>query len=159
MLLRGKVPIFVDKVRVMVKEKAYPSADIRQISNRISDSEVITYLYSKKIDWSYMERFKELSSLKDEKISYWFSISVKTLRKYKNPEVKFRNNIKEKLILLLSLFKHGIEVFGDIKEFNAWLDSENFYFDGAKPDSFLTSVTGIRFVNDRLTAMEYGDNV
>ncbi|MEZ4822026.1 MAG: antitoxin Xre/MbcA/ParS toxin-binding domain-containing protein [Ignavibacteria bacterium] len=27
------------------------------------------------------------------------------------------------------------------------------------PITFLNTITGIRFVNDRLTAMEYGDNV
>jgi len=157
--MKGIMPIFISKICAMVKVKAYKSADIKQIPNRISDSEVITFLYSQEIDWSYMEKFKQLSFLKDERISHLFNISVKTLRKYKNPEVKFKNNIKEKLILLLSLYKHGVELFGSVDEFNAWLDLENFYFDGAKPDSFLTTVTGVRFVDDRLTAMEYGDNV
>ena len=27
------------------------------------------------------------------------------------------------------------------------------------PNSFLNTVTGVKFVDDRLTAMEYGDNV
>jgi uncharacterized protein (DUF2384 family) len=49
-------------------------------------------------------------------------------------------------------------VFGSAKEFDNWLHGENFYFDGKTPNVFLNTVTGIRFVDDSLTAMEYGDN-
>ena len=87
------------------------------------------------------------------------NISVRTLRNYKKPENKFKKNVKEQLLLLLSLYKHGNEVFGSSEEFNNWLNSENFYFDGVAPVTLLNTVTGIRFTEDRLTAMEYGDNV
>jgi uncharacterized protein (DUF2384 family) len=53
---------------------------------------------------------------------------------------------------------HGIEVFGTKEKFEQWLNTENFFFDKKSPVSFLNTVTGIRFVNDRLTAIEYGDN-
>lgn len=132
---------------------------LNQIPDRMSDGEVLNWLQSKEINWSHMKMFKEYSSRRDEIISNWLNISVRTLRNYKKPENKFKNNIKEHLLLLLSLYKHGNEIFGSSDEFNKWLNTENFYFDGAAPVSFLNTVTGIRFTEDRLTAMEYGDNV
>jgi uncharacterized protein (DUF2384 family) len=48
---------------------------------------------------------------------------------------------------------------GSKDRFNQWLTAKNFLLDGKAPVSFLSTVTGIRFIDDRLTAMEYGDNV
>jgi uncharacterized protein (DUF2384 family) len=55
--------------------------------------------------------------------------------------------------------KHGIHVFGTAAAFEEWLNKGNFYFDNKLPVSFLNTITGIKFIDDRLTAMEYGDNV
>lgn len=130
-----------------------------QIPDKLSNAEVISWLHSKEIDWKYMLLFKQYSSLKDDVISNWLNISVKTLRNYRKPEIKLKDNVKEQLLLLLSLFKHGNEVFGSSEEFNKWLSDENFYFDREAPVSYLNTIAGIRFVENRLTAMEYGDNV
>ena len=138
-------------------EKQYSS--LRQIPNRISDIEVQELLRTDQVNWSYMARLKDVTALQDEVISNWLNISVKTFRHYKKPVTKFKDNIKEKVILLLSLFEHGIDIFGSREEFYTWLKTENFYFDKKVPVSFLTTVTGIRYVDSRLTAMEYGDNI
>jgi uncharacterized protein (DUF2384 family) len=142
-------------------EKHSSESEIKkiQIPGRLSNTEVITWLHSKEIDWKYMLLFKQYTSLKDEVISNWLNISVKTLRNYRKPANKLKENVKEQLILLLSLFKQGNEIFGSSKNFNKWLNEENFYFDGGAPVSYLNTVTGIRFVESRLIAMEYGDNV
>lgn len=139
-----------------VKEKKYKV--LSQIPDKISEPEVLYFLQNKEINWSHMKALKDISSLQDETISEWFNISVKTLRNYKKPGNSLKNNIKEQLILLLSLFKHGKEVFGTNEQFNQWLHSKNFYFDNNSPVKFLNTITGIRFVSDRLSAMEYGDN-
>ena len=131
---------------------------LNQIPDRISDSEVLDYLRTRKMDWSYITLFKEITDSTDEMISGWLNISVRTFRNYKNPENKIRDQVKEQLLLLLSLFKYGREVFGTSKDFNHWLDAENFYFDGQKPVSFLNTVTGIKYIRERLTGLEYGDN-
>jgi uncharacterized protein (DUF2384 family) len=135
------------------------SALLKKIPNRISDTEILNLINTVNINWRYLKFFKEYAELKDDSISEWLNITVKTLRNYKKPDYTFKDNIKEQLILLLTLFKHGSEVFGDVDEFRSWLYAENFYFDGKSPVSYLNTVTGIRFVDDRLTAMEFGDNV
>ena len=141
----------------MNKTYKLPS-EFEEIPNRMSDGDVVFWMKSNDVNWSFINMFKGFTSIRDETISEWLNISVRTLRNYKKPENRIKENIKEHILLLLSLFKHGIEVFGSIENFNQWLNSENFYFDGLNPESFLNTISGIRFLDDRLTGMEYGDN-
>jgi uncharacterized protein (DUF2384 family) len=133
---------------------------LEDIPNKISDSEVLSYLRTKRVDWRHIRRVKTLTNFNDELLSYWFNVSVKTLRSYMSESgTGFKENVKEHVILLLTLIKHGINVFGDLKSFDNWLIQPNFYFDNRTPNEFLNTTSGVRFVDDRLTAMEYGDNV
>lgn len=132
---------------------------VKDIPGKISDSQVLQLLKKGDVDHRHILYLKEQSKISDETLSNWFNINVKTFRNYKKKENLLNDNFKEHLILLVSLFKHGKEVFGALDLFSDWLDKKNFFFDGEKPISFLKTITGIRFVEDRLTAIEYGDNV
>ena len=81
------------------------------------------------------------------------------MRNYRQPQYSLKENLKEHLILLISLYDHGKKVFDTTKNFETWLNSANFYFDNKLPKEFLDTVSGIKFIDDRLTAIEFGDNV
>jgi uncharacterized protein (DUF2384 family) len=132
---------------------------IEDVPRQISDSDVLTFIQTKDINWQYLNTIKKLTHFNDEVISEWLNVNVKTFRSYREPKNKFKDNVKEQIILLLSLMRHGIQVFGTAKEFDQWLNRKNLIFDGKNPNFYLNTITGIRFVEDRLTAMEYGDNV
>lgn len=57
------------------------------------------------------------------------------------------------------VIEHGIDVFGTREDFEEWLNSPNFFFDHEKPITFMNTKKGLKFIDDRLTGMEYGDNV
>lgn len=135
------------------------ATSIQNIPERISDSEVLHMLKSENINGEYISYVKEFSKINDEILSEWFNINVKTFRSYKKQDTILKENLQEQVVLLISLYKHGIEVFGEVEDFNKWLDTENFFLENSKPITYLKTVTGIRFVDDRLTAMEFGDNV
>lgn len=104
---------------------------------------------------------KDLTGSTDEDISDWLNISVKTYRRYKNPltKIEVRADLHEHTIMLVSLFKHGKKVFGDHGAFSKWLNKENFFFGKKKPVTFLNTISGIKFIDSRLTGIEFGDNV
>lgn len=129
------------------------------VPGHINDGEILHLLYTTDINWKYVNAIKTLTDFNDDIISDWLNISVKTFREYKKPKSTFKENVKEQVLLLLSLIKHGVEIFGSVKKFDKWLNQENFFFDNKSPVSFLNTITGIKFIDDRLTAMEYGDNV
>ncbi len=144
----------------MIKaRKNYESAILESVPRSINDSEILHLLHTTDINWKYVNAIKTYTDFNDDILSGWLNISVKTFREYKKPNSVFKENVKEQVLLLLSLIKHGTEVFGSVKEFDTWLNQENFYFDNKSPISFINTVTGIKFIDDRLTAMEYGDNV
>ncbi len=143
----------------MSKKVKIEFLETEEIPGNLSDSEVLYWLHKKKIDFSFLNLLKVYSLMPDEVISGWLNINVKTLRNYRNPENRIRDNIKEQILLLISLYRHGNDVFGDEARFNKWLNTDNFFFDGAPPVSMLNTISGIRFVDNRLSGMEHGDNV
>ena len=131
----------------------------KSIPYKISSTEVLLYLQEENINWQYVQSLKDSTHFKDEIISTWLNISVKTFRSYKKPDQQININIREQVLLLLSLMEHGKRVFLSTQAFEQWLQSKNFHFNDRAPIEYLQTITGIRFVDDRLTALEYGDNV
>lgn len=129
------------------------------IPSRIADTDILLLLQGKEVNWEYVQTLKEKTHFRDETLSSWLNVSVKTFRSYKKPQQEINDTIREHVLLLLSLMQHGETVFGSVQKFEEWLNKENFYFNSLSPATYLKTVTGIRFIDDRLTAMEYGDNV
>lgn len=132
---------------------------MKSLPKRLNDADILMFLQGEKVNWEHVRTLKEISSFNDDIISNWLNVSVKTFRLYKKPEQEINVNIKEHVLLLLSLMQHGKNVFGTTVAFEQWLTTANFTFEDKAPIDFLKTITGIRFVDDRLTAMEYGDNV
>jgi hypothetical protein len=130
--------------------------DIPGINNY---SDIFFYIRNNAIDYKYLGYLKESTTFSDTTISDWLNISVKTLRTYRKPEAVFKENLKEQIVLLLSLYDHGIDVFDTKENFDKWLNSENLFLDNKLPKDYMDTVSGIKFIDDRLTSIEYGDNV
>jgi putative toxin-antitoxin system antitoxin component (TIGR02293 family) len=132
---------------------------IGDIPANISDSQVVIYLHSEDLGTKQVKQFKTLTHSSDKVISKWFDVSEKTFQSYRSSKAKLNINFKEKLLLLLSLYKQGVRVFGSKEEFNDWLENPNFNFNNRRPVDFFETISGIRYIQDRLTGIEYGDNV
>lgn len=98
--------------------------------------------------------------LSDTVLSKWLNITPRTFRNYRNStNLILKENTKEHVILILSLYKHGIELFDTVENFESWLSKNNPVLDNRAPIEFLETISGIKFIDDRLTAMEFGENV
>lgn len=120
--------------------------------------ELINRLEPKILFSTYITILKDISSSTDIEISRWLNMTPKTLRGYKLSKKAAPSLQVELTIQLISLFKHGLRVFGEPKNFKEWLDKENFFFDKKKPSAFMSTISGLKYIDDRLTGMEYGDN-
>lgn len=143
----------------MEKDYEIHGTVLDEIPDRLSESEVLYSLRSKKIDTRYLNAMKDVTGFSLETMASWLNVTPRTLRNYTQQKTTWNESFKEHLLLLLGLFKHGKRVFGTSLAFDEWLKLNNFHFDESAPVSFLNSVTGVRFVDDFLTAMEFGDNV
>ena len=133
---------------------------LKKMPERIKNIDMLDLLSNTKIDWPlYVLTLKKTTGLNDDLLSSLFNVNVKTFRTFKKPNYKVNLSTKERLLMLLMLYRHGEKVFEKSSDFEQWLNTENFFFDKKAPIDFLTTTTGMRFIDDRLTAMEYGDNV
>ena len=128
-------------------------------SSGFSDIEILKVLRIESKTKDYLNAIKTISDANDKTISTWLDINEKTLRHYKQSDAQINDNTKEHILYLLRLMTMGNRIFGSGEEFGRWLDTSNFIFNDEKPTGFLNTITGLRIVIDRLTAMEYGDNV
>ncbi|MBS1526422.1 MAG: DUF2384 domain-containing protein [Bacteroidetes bacterium] len=132
---------------------------LKTIPSRVDANITLKMVSSGKVGPQHLQAIKDLTLFNDEKISDWLDISVKTYRSYKKPHSTIKARIKEQAVMALSLIKHGIEVFGTREKFSEWLSKENFFFDKRAPIEYMNTNSGIKFIDDRLTALEYGDNI
>ena len=139
--------------------QVFESNVVAAIPDRITNTQVLHLLHSEVMSKMQVQVLKNYIQLEDETLSDWLNVSVKTFRNYKKTDTELKENIKEQIILLISLFKHGKKVFGKTDQFINWIKIDNPFLDYSKPIDYLNTITGIRFVDDRLTAIEYGDNV
>ena len=129
-----------------------------EIPNSVNESNVLYLINKVGIQSDYLLKLKDLTGFTDDTIASWLNINVKTFRTYKKSKVPLKPDLQEHLILLISLIKHGLDVFHDKQDFDKWLDTPNFQLDMDKPMSYLNTISGIRFIDQRLTGIEYGDN-
>ncbi len=117
------------------------------------------YTRTHTINSSYIRLLDDVIGLTDEIVAKWLNITTRTFRNYKNKDTQLKDNTQEHVVALLSLYKHGTEVFGNKENFEKWLTSENFFLDQKAPMDFLDTISGIRVIDNRLTSMEFGENV
>lgn len=139
--------------------KKKPYAESPDIPSVVSEPDILYAVRKHTINSSHIGVLKELSGLKDDLLSTTLNMNTKTFRSYKLAPSAIKPHVQEHVLALLSLFKHGILVFGSSDKFNQWLSKVNFFFDNDAPINFLNTISGIIHVDQRLTAIEYGDNV
>lgn len=141
----------------MISSK-YTKKIIEEIPHLVEETEIRYWVHWKEVSWKHLQALKDISMFKDEDLAEWLNISVRSFREYKKPDSVMKENLKEQIIVLLSLVKHGIFSFGSAEKFYDWLHTRNFYFDNGRPCEYLQTITGIRFIDDMLTNMDYGNN-
>ncbi len=138
------------------KEKSYQL--MQQLPNPMTELYIVNQMNEGMIDNNYLQAIKDISNLPDAIIASILDVTPKTYKTYITGKIRFKEKIQEQIILLLDLYKHGIHVFSSEENFQQWLERPNFYLDQKKPLEFLVSKSGITFIDDQLTAIQYGEN-
>lgn len=120
---------------------------------------VVSYLSGNNFSSKHVRILRNLTKTSDRTLSGLLNLAPKTFVSYATDASKAKVDTKEHVLLLLSLLRHGAEVFGTEDVFVRWAEKNNMLLDNRPPIEFLSTISGIRMVDDRLTAMEYGDNV
>ena len=133
---------------------------LKEIPNSpLNEDKILRIIASNLLDKQSINFIKKWTKFNDQYISDLLKINIRTLRNYTMVGAMLKTKLeKEHWIKILSLFKHGEEVFGDKDLFIEWLNRKNFYFDYKPPLYFIDTAAGIKFIDNQLTGMQYGDN-
>ena len=82
-------------------------------------------------------------------------MKVDSNRPINNLKDSFSNGCDEHLLKLITLFEKGEQVFGNIDEFNYWLQKP-FWNSAGKPVDWTTTSVGIDFLNEELDKLAQG---
>jgi putative toxin-antitoxin system antitoxin component (TIGR02293 family) len=138
------------------KEKSFHL--MQQLPTSMSNQYIIQQMNAGTVDYTYLQAIKDISNLPDGTLSTLLDVTPKTLKTYITGKSNFKESTQEQVLLLLNLYKHGFHVFSSEINFQQWLERPNFYLDQKKPLEFLVSKSGITFIDDQLTAIQYGEN-
>lgn len=122
-------------------------------------SRLYAYILKEEPAQRYITLFDHITDLNTEDVAGWLNITPKTYRSYRMiPGTALKGTIKEHLIVILSLYRHGMDVFGSRELFEKWLTTPNILLDEKEPQQFLNTISGVKFIDNRLTALEFGEN-
>ncbi len=132
---------------------------IEEIPSLNDFSKIYFYTIKTELNKDFIKLLDKIIGLNDIILSNWLNITPRTFRNYKKKnDIVLKGNIKEHIISILSLYKHGMDVFDNTEDFEKWLSVKNYLLDNKAPVEFLDTISGIKFIDNRLTAIEYGEN-
>ena len=129
-----------------------------EIPSFINPSWVLSFFKKDVFDKMKLKTLKLNYGLQQDKLAHLLDVTPKTLKKYEDGESKMKRHTQEHGLMLLSLLEHGKKTFGSFELFNEWLLRKNPLLDFKAPLDYLGSISGVLFIDNRLTNLAYGDN-
>jgi putative toxin-antitoxin system antitoxin component (TIGR02293 family) len=99
--------------------------------------------------------FADSINMPEKKLAMLINISSRTIHNYKDQQKPLEPAQSEHLLKLIALFGRGETIFGNIDEFNYWLQKP-FWKSREKPIDWLTTPGGVDLVMDELGRLSHG---
>ena len=99
----------------------------------------------------------DITGINKNELAEYLDISTKTLERYKQQHKKLNSFRSEVLLKLVTLYKKGLEVFGDIYAFRTWLNKPAYGLDNERPAKLMITASGIDVIIEELIRIEFGD--
>ncbi len=108
------------------------------------------------IDYETFHRLTGNFPLNSTDWSRILNVSERTIQRYRREKKRFDSIHSERLLLIMLLFKKGIDIFESKSNFIEWINSKNISLGGITPISILDSAFGINMIKDELLKIEHG---
>jgi putative toxin-antitoxin system antitoxin component (TIGR02293 family) len=99
--------------------------------------------------------FADSIHMPEKKLALLINISSRTVHNYKEQQKPLDPIQSEHLLKLIALYRKGEDLFGNIEEFNDWLEKP-FWNSKEKPIDWLTTPGGVDLVKDELGRLSHG---
>ena len=91
----------------------------------------------------------------ERRLAAIMNVSARTISNYKEAKKTLEPLYGEHLLKLIALFEKGEELFGNVDEFNYWLQKP-FWNSVEKPADWLSTGGGVDFLSEELDKMAQG---
>lgn len=118
---------------------------------------IYQYVTNTTSDWKGFEMYDALIALADEVKAKWLNITPRTLHNYRTKGAEIKSQMKEQIVMILALYRHGLQIFANQQEFEMWLQTPNVLWDNQRPLDFMETKVGIDFIESRLMGLEFGE--
>lgn len=99
--------------------------------------------------------FADSIGMPEKKLAMLINISSRTIHNYKEQQKPLDPVQSEHLLKLIALYARGEELFGNMDEFNYWLQKP-FWNSTQKPFDWLNTPGGVDLVKDELGRLSHG---
>jgi len=99
--------------------------------------------------------FAEAIKMPEKNLAAIINLSSRTISNYKDSQKKLEPLYGEHLLKLIALFAKGEQIFGNIDEFNYWLQKP-FWNAAEKPIDWLNTSGGVDFLTEELDKLAQG---
>ncbi|WP_221392577.1 antitoxin Xre-like helix-turn-helix domain-containing protein [Dyadobacter sp. NIV53] len=99
--------------------------------------------------------FAEAIHMPEKNLAAIINLSARTISNYKESQKTLEPLYGEHLLKLITLFEKGEQLFGNINEFNYWLQKP-FWNSTEKPMDWLSTSGGVDFLNEELDKLAQG---
>ncbi|MEJ0082317.1 MAG: antitoxin Xre-like helix-turn-helix domain-containing protein [Puia sp.] len=99
--------------------------------------------------------FADSIQMPEKRLALLINISSRTIHNYKEQQKPLDPIQSEHLLKLIALYRKGEDIFGNIEEFNGWLEKP-FWNSKEKPIDWLTTPGGVDLVKDELGRLSHG---
>jgi putative toxin-antitoxin system antitoxin component (TIGR02293 family) len=99
--------------------------------------------------------FADSINMPEKKLALLINISSRTIHNYKDQQKPLDPIQSEHLLKLIALYGRGEDIFGNLDEFNYWLQKP-FWNSKEKPIDWLSTPGGVDLVKDELGRLSHG---
>ncbi|MCE7073040.1 MULTISPECIES: antitoxin Xre-like helix-turn-helix domain-containing protein [Dyadobacter] len=99
--------------------------------------------------------FAEAIKMPEKNLAALINLSSRTISNYKESQKKLDPLYGEHLLKLIALFEKGEQIFGNVDEFNYWLQKP-FWNSNEKPADWLGTGGGVDFLAEELDKLAQG---
>jgi putative toxin-antitoxin system antitoxin component (TIGR02293 family) len=121
----------------------------------LKDAFAIVFSARKGIKPNVFYSFAALIKMPEKNLATLLNLSSRTINNYRDQHKHLNPVESEHLLKLIALFTKGEEIFGNVDEFNYWLQKP-FWGTKEKPIDWLITPGGVDLVLDELTRLAHG---
>jgi putative toxin-antitoxin system antitoxin component (TIGR02293 family) len=121
----------------------------------LSDEGKIVFSAHKGVKPAIFYSFAVFIKMSEKKLASLLHIHPRTMSNYRDQHKKLAPVEGEHLLKLIALFAKGEEIFGNIDEFNYWLQKP-FWDSKDRPIDWLITPGGVDLVSDELDRLAHG---